>query len=221
MMSDYLVELININKTFQKGPSVINVLNDFNFGVEKGRFISIVGPSGVGKSTLLHIVGGLERPDSGIVNFEGEPVYKQKNAGLDSYRNNEVGFVFQFHYLLNDFTAIENVMMPAMIGKFSKNEAEKRAAKILEKVGMSDRESHYPMELSGGEQQRVAVARALMNNPKLLLADEPTGNLDKKNSYGVFELFKKLNEEGVTVILVTHDEHLSGLSDKEIRLEKV
>ncbi|MEC9492541.1 ABC transporter ATP-binding protein [Flexistipes sp.] len=221
MMSGYLVELININKTFKKGPAVINVLSDFNLSVEKGQFISIVGPSGVGKSTLLHIIGGLERPDSGIVNFEGEAVYKQKNTGLDSYRNNEVGFVFQFHYLLNDFTAIENVMMPALIGKISKNEAAKRAAEILEKVGMSDRESHYPMELSGGEQQRVAVARALMNNPKLILADEPTGNLDRKNSYGVFELFKKLNEEGVTVILVTHDEHLSGLSDKEIKLEKV
>ncbi|WP_273267048.1 ABC transporter ATP-binding protein [Flexistipes sinusarabici] len=220
-MSNYLVELININKTFKKGPAVINVLNDFNLAIKRGEFISIVGPSGVGKSTLLHIIGGLERPDSGIVNFEGRGVYKQKNADLDSYRNNEVGFVFQFHYLLNDFTAIENVMMPAMIGKSPKNEAAKRAAEILEKVGMSDRQSHYPMELSGGEQQRVAVARALMNNPKLLLADEPTGNLDKKNSYGVFELFKKLNEEGVTVVIVTHDEHLSGLSDKEIKLEKV
>lgn len=220
-MSNYLVELININKTFKKGPAVINVLNDFNLGIKRGEFISIVGPSGVGKSTLLHIIGGLERPDSGIVNFEGESVYNQQNARLDSYRNNEVGFVFQFHYLLNDFTAIENVMMPAMIGKSSKKEAAKKAAEILEKVGMSDRESHYPMELSGGEQQRVAVARALMNNPKLLLADEPTGNLDKKNSYDVFELFKKLNEEGVTVVLVTHDEHLSGLSDKEIKLEKV
>jgi len=220
-MSNYLVELININKTFKKGPAVINVLNDFNLGIKRGEFISIVGPSGVGKSTLLHIIGGLERPDSGIVNFVGESVYNQQNARLDSYRNNEVGFVFQFHYLLNDFTAIENVMMPAMIGKSSKKEAAKKAAEILEKVGMSDRESHYPMELSGGEQQRVAVARALMNNPKLLLADEPTGNLDKKNSYDVFELFKKLNEEGVTVVIVTHDEHLSGLSDKEIKLEKV
>lgn len=220
-MNDYLLELININKAFKKGPAIINVLDNFNLNVEKGQFISIVGPSGVGKSTLLHIIGGLERPDSGIVNFEKESVYDRKNLMLDSYRNNEVGFVFQFHYLLNDFTALENVMMPALIGKVSKNEAEKRASEILNKVGMSDRESHYPMELSGGEQQRVAVARALMNNPKLILADEPTGNLDKKNSFGVFELFKKLNEEGVTVILVTHDEHLAGLSDKEIKLEKV
>lgn len=215
-----MLELININKSFKKGASVINVLNDFNLTVEKGQFISIVGPSGVGKSTLLHITGGLERPDSGIVYFGKESIYDYRKTGLDYYRNHNVGFVFQFHYLLNDFSAVENVMIPAMIGGDSKGKSHERAEFLLEKVGLADRGSHYPTELSGGEQQRVAVARALMNNPKLILADEPTGNLDRQNSYGVFELFKKLNEEGVTVILVTHDEKLAELSDSEIKLEK-
>lgn len=215
-----LIEIINLNKSFKKGPALINVLANYNMTVEEKEFISIVGPSGAGKSTLMHIIGGLDKPDSGIIKFLGTDIFS-KESDIDTYRNKHVGFVFQFHYLLNDFSALENVAMPALIKGDDKKTAFEWSAKMLEKVGLKDRMKHLPNELSGGEQQRVAVARALMNNPKLLLADEPTGNLDKANSNGIFDLFRQLNDEGLTVILVTHDEHLSQSCKREIKLEKV
>jgi lipoprotein-releasing system ATP-binding protein len=215
-----LIEIINLNKSFKKGPALIQVLNNFNMKVEQNEFISIVGPSGAGKSTLLHIIGGLDKPDSGQVKFMGQNIFDEYSS-IDHYRNESVGFVFQFHYLLNDFTALENTAMPALIKGENKKLALENAENILEKVGLKDRVKHLPKELSGGEQQRVAVARALMNNPKLLLADEPTGNLDKTNSLGIFDLFLKLNEEGLTVILVTHDEQIAKSCKREIKLEKV
>lgn len=215
-----LIEIINLNKSFQKGPALINVLDNYSMTVEENDFISIVGPSGAGKSTLLHIIGGLDKPDSGSVEFMGTDIFG-KESRIDTYRNEHVGFVFQFHYLLNDFSALENVAMPALIKGDSRKEAFASANQMLEKVGLKDRVKHLPNELSGGEQQRVAVARALMNNPKLLLADEPTGNLDKTNSSGIFELFQQLNEEGLTVIIVTHDEHIAQSCKREIKLDKV
>ncbi len=215
-----LINVINLNKSFKKGPALINVLNNFNLTVEEKDFISIVGPSGAGKSTLMHIIGGLDKPDSGSVIFMGQEIFS-KNSDMDKYRNSQVGFVFQFHYLLNDFTALENVAIPGLIAGDNKKAVYEWAERMLEKVGLKDRMKHLPKELSGGEQQRVAVARALMNQPKLLLADEPTGNLDKENSNGIFELFQNLNDGGLTILLVTHDELLAKMTHKEVKLEKV
>jgi lipoprotein-releasing system ATP-binding protein len=215
-----LIDILNLNKSFKKGPDLIHVLNNFNLTVLENDFISIVGPSGAGKSTLLHIIGGLDKPDSGEIRFMGQNIFS-KESDMDKYRNEQVGFVFQFHYLLNDFNALENVAMPALIKGDKKKSVYDWAERMLEKVGLKDRMKHLPKELSGGEQQRVAVARALMNQPKLLLADEPTGNLDKENSNGIFELFQSLNNDGLTILLVTHDELLAKMTNKEVRLEKL
>ncbi|MGA1861361.1 ABC transporter ATP-binding protein [Deferribacter thermophilus] len=214
-----LLEAKNLSKTFKKGDYLIKVLDNFNFEVDKGDFIAIVGPSGAGKSTLLHILGGLEKPDNGFVLLNGENIY-QNEKELDNIRNQYFGFVFQFHYLLDDFTAIENVALPAMItGK--KDEAFKKAKAILDKMGLINRLNHFPNELSGGEQQRVAIARALINDPLIIFADEPTGNLDKENSKTVIDEFKRLNEQGITILMVTHDEHIASQAKKILRLEKV
>lgn len=214
-----LLEAKNLSKAFKKGDYLIKVLDNFNFEVDKGDFVAIVGPSGAGKSTLLHILGGLEKPDNGFVLLNGENIYKDEKE-LDNIRNQYFGFVFQFHYLLDDFTAIENVALPAMItGK--KDEAFKKAKAILEKMGLINRLNHFPNELSGGEQQRVAIARALINDPLIIFADEPTGNLDKENSKIVIDEFKRLNEQGITILMVTHDEHIASQAKKILRLEKV
>jgi len=214
-----LLEAKNLSKTFKKGDYLIKVLDNFNFEVDKGDFIAIVGSSGAGKSTLLHILGGLEKPDNGFVLLNGENIY-QNEKELDNIRNQYFGFVFQFHYLLDDFTAIENVALPAMItGK--KDEAFKKAKAILEKMGLINRLNHFPNELSGGEQQRVAIARALINDPVIIFADEPTGNLDKENSKTVIDEFRRLNEQGITILMVTHDEHIASQAKKILRLEKV
>ena len=213
-----LLEAKNISKSYKKGDSVIKVLEFFDFEIDKGEFVSIVGPSGAGKSTLLHILGGLERPDDGFVLLNGVNIYDQDKK-LDEIRNKYFGFVFQFHYLLDDFTAIENVALPGMINGKEK-EAFNRAKKILEKMGLIDRLNHLPSELSGGEQQRVAIARALINSPHIIFADEPTGNLDRANSEIVMNEFKKLKEEGIAIVLVTHDEKIAKIADRVITLEK-
>lgn len=214
------LELVNISKSYRKSKNVIQVLSNFNLSVEKGESVVIVGPSGSGKSTLMHIIGGLDKPDTGAVIFNGEDIFKS-GYPLDQYRNKKVGFVFQFHYLLNDFTALENVAMPSMIAGTPINKAIKQAEFLLDKVGLSDRYHHHPNELSGGEQQRVAVARALMNEPEILLADEPTGNLDGANTLEIMKIFDKLKSEGVTIIMVTHDEKLTHTFDRKIALEKL
>jgi lipoprotein-releasing system ATP-binding protein len=215
-----VLEIINLNKSFMKGDYRLDVLSDFNLKVDKGEMLAIVGPSGAGKSTLLHMVGGLDKPDSGLVLFQGEDILKKKGKSLDAYRNGDVGFVFQFHYLLEDFTAIENVMMPALIGGWDYSKAAGHASDLLEKVGLSGRKTHFPPELSGGEQQRTAIARAMMNSPKILLADEPTGSLDKKNSDEVMELIKLMKNEGVTVMIVTHEDGIAQACDRIVRIEK-
>jgi len=215
-----LLEIVNLNKSFQKGSYTLHVLQDFCMSVSKGERVAIVGPSGAGKSTLLHIIGGLDKPDSGSVVFNGENVFDKKGKQLDRYRNGTVGFVFQFHYLLEDFTALENVMIPALIAGANRSQAEKEALELLEKVGLSDRASHFPTELSGGEQQRTAIARALMNKAKLILADEPTGSLDKKNSDEILAMFDIMRQDGITVVLITHDEKIADTCDRKVLLEK-
>jgi lipoprotein-releasing system ATP-binding protein len=188
--------------------------------VEEGERVAIVGPSGAGKSTLLQIVGGLDKPNSGAVLFNGENVFDKKGKELDKYRNEFVGFVFQFHYLLEDFTAVENVMMPALIAGRNRAEAESDARELLGKVGLSERAEHFPVEMSGGEQQRTAIARALMNKPKMILADEPTGSLDRKNSDEILSMFDMMKEDGISVLIVTHDEGIAGSCDRTIKMEK-
>lgn len=218
-MSNPILEAKNIFKSFKKATHVVNVLVNLNLKVNKGDFTAVIGPSGSGKSTLLHILGGLDRPDSGEVYFEGKNVFSS-NGFIDKFRNESVGFVFQFHYLLNDFNAIENVMFPALIKDGNKNRAKITAEYLLEKVGLRDRMNHYPSELSGGEQQRVAIARALINEPHILLADEPTGNLDRANSDSIFEIFKNLNDDGITILVVTHDSYLANMTKSKFSLSK-
>ncbi|WP_295223677.1 ABC transporter ATP-binding protein [Seleniivibrio sp.] len=215
-----MLEIINLNKTFGMGESSIHVLTDFNMTVEQGERVAIVGQSGAGKSTLLQIIGGLDSADSGIINFKNENIFDKKGKELDRYRNREVGFVFQFHYLLDDFTALENVMMPAMIAGEDTAENREYAKSLLARFGLSDREIHFPSQLSGGEQQRTALARALMNRPSMILADEPTGSLDKKNSEEVLSMFDSLKNDGITVLIVTHDDEIAKSCDRIVKMEK-
>ena len=166
-----LLEIKNVSKNFDMKGSTLQVINDFNFTAEKGDLIALTGPSGAGKSTLLHIIGGLDKPTKGSIIFNDIDIYNMKETELNVYRGKNMGFVFQFHYLLDDFTALENIMMPMLIHNVSKSDAEKRAVELIKNVGLYDRRNHYPSELSGGEQQRIAVARALSNKPEIILAD--------------------------------------------------
>mgnify|MGYP001098460436 CR=1 FL=1 len=215
-----ILEAKKIDKFFKKGDEVIHVFKDFDISVKKGDFIAITGPSGSGKSTLLHLIGGLERPNKGSLLFKGKEIYGNQKL-LDIYRNKHVGFVFQFHYLLDDFTAQENVLMPLLIRGDIKKVSKHYAENLLKDIGLEHRFDHYPKELSGGEQQRVAIARALSNEPDLLLADEPTGNLDKGNSLGILNLFKILNKKGLTIMVATHDENFAKNADTVLKFEKL
>ena len=215
-----LLNIQGLNKSFVKGDYKLNVLSDFNMNVDKGEMLAIVGSSGAGKSTLLHIIGGLDKPDSGVILFQGNDILRLKGKSLDRFRNQDVGFIFQFHYLLDDFSALENVIMPALIAGTNINDAIKRGEELLAKVGLKERATHFPSELSGGEQQRTAIARAMMNRPKLILADEPTGSLDKKNSDEVMDMIRLLKEEGVAVLIVTHEDAIADSCDRIIRIEK-
>jgi len=207
-------------KTYQTGPQEVEVLKNINLDVETGEIVVIMGPSGVGKSTLLHLVGGLDRPSLGEVLIDGENLFVLKDKDLALFRNKAIGFVFQFHHLLPEFTALENVMIPGMMHKGDVPAIKKRAENILNEIGLADRLTHKPSELSGGEQQRVAVARALINNPKLVLADEPTGNLDKQNSLALYELILELNKKfDQTFIIVTHNEMMTGKAERVVELE--
>lgn len=208
-----LLEAKNISKNYGE----LRVLNDVSLSVQKAEVVSIVGPSGAGKSTLLHILGTLDLPDNGEVFLDGTTVFRQKASALPKFRNQNIGFIFQFHHLLPEFTALENVCIPAFINGKSVAEAEKRAKELLERLKLSHRLSHKPSQLSGGEQQRVAVARALMNQPKLVLADEPSGNLDTDNAYALHKLFFELRDEfQQTFIIVTHNEQLAEMADRKI-----
>lgn len=210
---------VDLHKSYISGHEELHVLRGVNISVSKGEIISIVGASGTGKTTFLNLIGTLDRPTSGTVLYDGKDIFKLTDNELAKFRNRDLGFVFQFHHLLPEFSAIENVMMPALISGKARKEAWDIAAELLKTVGLKGREEHRPSELSGGEQQRVAVARALMNNPKIVLADEPTGNLDRKTGEAIHELLWKLNLElNQTFIIVTHNESLAQRADKIIRL---
>ncbi len=211
-----MIEIKSITKSFGS----LQVLKGIDLSINKGEIVSIVGPSGAGKTTLLQIIGTLDRPDTGDIIIDGTNVEQLSTDKLSVFRNQHIGFVFQFHQLLPEFTAIENVMIPAYIAGKSQSAAKKRATELLEFMGLTDRASHKPNQLSGGEKQRVAVARALVNEPFVILADEPSGSLDSKNKAELHQLFFDLREKyGMTFIIVTHDEGLAQLTDRTIRLK--
>jgi lipoprotein-releasing system ATP-binding protein len=209
----------DLHKSFPSGDRELTVLKGVNIEVHRGEILSIVGSSGVGKSTLLHILGALLRPSAGKVFLAGEDVFRLGDGELSRKRNEKIGFVFQFHHLLPEFTAEENVMLPCMIGNGSRRDARERARLLLESVSLGERTTHHPSELSGGEQQRVAVARALATSPDVVLADEPSGNLDEKRSRELHDLIWCLREkEGQAFVIVTHDEELANRADRKLRL---
>jgi lipoprotein-releasing system ATP-binding protein len=215
-----LIVATGISKNFHDADREIRVLQDLSLTVQPGELIAVVGQSGTGKSTLLNILGSLERPSSGTVLFEGQDLFALDERALADFRNQKLGFVFQFHYLLADFNALENVMMPALIARLPEREARERAEQMLAMVGLGDKLHRRPAELSGGEQQRVAVARAVVQSPRLVLADEPTGNLDPHTADEVHELFHKLNRElDVTLIVATHNERLTRSMGRALRLK--
>ncbi len=209
----------DIRKSFSTDGQKLNILNGINLTIYRGEMIAVMGASGVGKSTLLNILGALDRPTSGEVMFEGTSIFGRSDDELASLRNRKIGFVFQFHHLLPEFTALENTMIPAMIQRMDRNEARSNAVKNLERVGLSERAKHRPGELSGGEQQRVAIARALMTSPDMILADEPTGNLDTHTGVEVFSLLKDINQAyGTTFVVVTHNETLAAQTDRILKM---
>lgn len=211
-----MITLKGITKSFGN----LQVLKGIDLDINDGEIVSIVGPSGAGKTTLLQIMGTLDRADSGSVVINGVDVSKLGHNEISRFRNKQIGFVFQFHQLLPEFTAIENVMMPAMIARINHKEAQGRAEELLGFMGLADRASHKPNELSGGEKQRVAVARALMNRPSVILADEPSGSLDTKNKAELHQLFFELRKQfGQTFVIVTHDEELASTTDRTIHLK--
>ena len=211
-----MIDIKNITKSFGN----LQVLKDINLHINKGEVVSIVGPSGAGKTTLLQIIGTLDKPDSGTICLDGIDVNKLSTRKLSDFRNQHIGFVFQFHQLLPEFTALENVMIPAYIAGKSNSEAKQRALELLEFMGLSDRANHKPAKLSGGEKQRVAVARALVNKPAVILADEPSGSLDSKNKAELHQLFFDLRDKfGQTFVIVTHDEGLAAITDRTIHMK--
>jgi len=216
-----LVAVNDLNKFYALGQKRIHVLRDLDVAVERGEMLAIVGASGVGKSTLLHLLGGLDRPDSGVIAVGGRELASLGNGDLVEFRNRNVGFVFQFHHLLPEFTALENVEMPMRIARLALSEARQRATDLLTRVGLADRLTHRPTLMSGGEQQRVAVARALVMKPALLLADEPTGDLDESTAESLHALLREMHaEHGLTSVIATHNPRLAAACDRVLRLER-
>ena len=210
-----MIKVVNIRKSFGE----LEILKGVSLEIKRGEVVSITGLSGAGKTTLLHVISTLSEANSGEVIIDGESVDSLSDKELSNFRNRHIGFVFQFHNLLPEFTAIENIMIPALIGKQKRSEAQKRASELLNMMGLSQRAHHKPNQLSGGEQQRIAIARALINSPKVLFADEPSGNLDSKNKEEIHKLFFTLRDElGLTVVVVTHDEHLAEMADRKIEI---
>jgi lipoprotein-releasing system ATP-binding protein len=213
------VSVRGLTKVFEHSGRTIEVLRGLNFDLQPGEMASVVGASGVGKSTLLHVLGTLDTATAGTITFDGVDVTAMNAARLAEFRNHEIGFVFQFHHLLPEFTAVENAMMPGLIMRLSRAEASERAASMLRRLGLGDRLAHRPGELSGGEQQRVALARALLLRPRLLLADEPTGNLDTKTGREMHQLFFELNRElEMTILIVTHNDELAAQTPRRLRM---
>jgi lipoprotein-releasing system ATP-binding protein len=219
-MSDSLIVAREVVKGYRTTAGYVPVLEGLDLEVGRGEMLAITGASGVGKSTLLHVLGTLDRPEKGTVAVDGEDVFALSESRLREFRNRTLGFVFQFHHLLPEFSALENVMMPLLIGRVDEAEARRRAQSLLEELGLGPRAHHRPGALSGGEQQRVAVARALAVSPRALLADEPTGNLDEETGERLHALVRSLNRErGITVVIVTHNERLAAACDRRLRLE--
>ncbi len=214
-----LIHISKLVKAYTLGGRKVQVLKGLDLDVAAGEMVAVLGASGVGKSTLLHITGTLDRPSSGQLFMEGRDLFKLDENSLAAFRNKHVGFVFQFHHLLPEFSALENVMMPALVGRIAESEAREKALELLESVGMTHRLDHRLAEMSGGEQQRVAIARALVRGPKVLLADEPTGNLDERTGQKVFDIIRNLNAaRGLTTLVATHNERLAAQMDRRVRL---
>jgi len=219
-----LLKTEGVCKSYRMGAAEVSVLTGVDLTVKKGEFVAIVGASGSGKSTLLHILGALDKPDKGVVKFQGQDLSRIANRELNKFRNKMVGFVFQFYHLLDELSVLENVFLPAMVGKsvvgwiVSRRWAKNRARELLSQLDLGERANHKPYQLSGGERQRVAIGRALMNEPRLLLADEPTGNLDSATGNGILEVFEKLHGAGQTIVMVTHDERIAQKAGRIITL---
>ena len=220
MSNEVLISVQNLEKSFKTGKETLKVLKNLNFGIMKGEMVAIMGPSGVGKSTLLHLMGTLDRPSTGKILFNQTNLFEMNDRRLADFRNKNIGFVFQFHHLLPEFTAQENVMMPLLIQGIKRKDASEKANTILGDLELGDRISHKTGELSGGEQQRVAIARALANDPEVILADEPTGNLDQKTGEKVHHLLKELKQaKNKTLVVVTHNNKLSDYMDRVLIME--
>jgi lipoprotein-releasing system ATP-binding protein len=219
-VAEFLIEAQGLNKDYGEGERIIHVLHDLYLTIRPTECVAIVGESGVGKSTLLHVLGMLDQPNSGQVLLDGQDLFALSEPERAVLRNREIGFIFQFHHLLPDFTALENVTMPGLIASLSWPDAQQRAEAMLVRVGLADRLTHRPGELSGGEQQRVAVARALVLKPRVILADEPTGNLDPATGESILQVLLDLNQQlGVTMAVVTHSEKLAAAMDRTLRLK--
>ena len=222
--SDFILKAEGVYKSYRMGATEVEVLKGVDFGVKKGEFVSIVGASGSGKSTLLHILGALDRPDKGVVAYMGRDLSRYGGGELNRFRNKMVGFVFQFYHLLDELSVLENVYLPTMVSKGvlgwfgCRRRARNRARELLEQLGLVERAGHKPYQLSGGERQRVAIGRALMNEPSVLLADEPTGNLDSATGNGILEAFGTLNRAGQTIVMVSHDERVAQRAGRTVIL---
>ena len=221
---DFILKAEELYKSYRMGATEVRVLKGIDLAVKQCEFVAIVGASGSGKSTLLHILGALDKPDKGVVSFQGRRLSRHGSGELNQYRNKMVGFVFQFYHLLDELNVLENVYLPAMaatstVGWFScRKSAKNRAKELLEQLGLGERANHKPYQLSGGERQRAAIARALMNEPRLLLADEPTGNLDSATGNGILDVLEKLNRAGQTIVMVTHDERIAERAGRIVTL---
>jgi len=221
---DFILKAEGVYKSYRMGATEVKVLKGVDLAVKEGEFVAIVGASGSGKSTLLHILGALDSPDAGVVAFAGRDLSRFSGGELNRYRNKRVGFVFQFYHLLDELSVLENVFLPVMVSRsvvgwfMCRRWAEKRAMELLVQLGLGERARHKPYQLSGGERQRVAIGRALMNEPRLLLADEPTGNLDSATGNGILDVFEELNRAGQTIVMVSHDERIAQRAGRIITL---